>query len=239
MEPTSFEKPKKEFLQKVRKIADSNGTLLILDEVITGFRFDIQGGQKFFDVKGDLTCFGKGMGNGLPISAISGPDEFMKIFDELWVSSTNNSEALSLAGTVAVINEMKEKETISRCWETGEKIFNGWNKITEENGLNSKISGYPVRMDMQCFDSNEKPSPELKALILQEMVKNGIFISPSWIAISYSHTDEDIQKTLDTLNLVCEKIRNQVKDENFGQFLEGKMPTTVWIMKIMPTKKLH
>ena len=239
MEPTSFEKPKKEFLQKVRKIADSNGTLLILDEVITGFRFDIQGGQKFFDVKGDLTCFGKGMGNGLPISAISGPDEFMKIFDELWVSSTNNSEALSLAGTVAVINEMKEKETISRCWETGEKIFNGWNKITEENGLNSKISGYPVRMDMQCFDSNEKPSPELKALILQEMVKNGIFISPSWIAISYSHTDEDIQKTLDTLNLVCEKIRNQVKDENFGQFLEGKMPTTVWTMKIMPTKKLH
>ena len=239
MEPTSFEKPKKEFLQKVRKIADSNGTLLILDEVITGFRFDIQGGQKFFDVNGDLTCFGKGMGNGLPISAISGPDEFMKIFDELWVSSTNNSEALSLAGTVAVINEMKEKETISRCWETGEKIFNGWNKITEENGLNSKISGYPVIMDMQCFDSNEKPSPELKALILQEMVKNGIFISPSWIAISYSHTDEDIQKTLDTLNLVCEKIRNQVKDENFGQFLEGKMPTTVWIMKIMPTKKLH
>ena len=237
MEPTSFVKPKKEFLQKVRKIADSNGALLILDEVITGFRFDLQGGQKFFNVKGDLTCFGKGMGNGLPISAISGPDEFMNIFDELWVSSTNNSESLSLAGTVAVINEMKEKDTISKCWKIGEKIFNGWNKITKENNLNSIISGYPVRMDMQCFDSKNNSSPVLKALILQEMVKNGVFISPSWIAISYSHTNEDIQKTLDILDGVCKKIQNQVKNENFSELLEGKMPTTVWTMKIPPTKK--
>lgn len=118
MEPTTYEKPKKDFLQKIRKIADRNNALLILDEVITGFRFDLGGAQKFFNIKGDLTCFGKGMGNGLPISAISGPDEFMKIFDELWVSSTNNSEALSLAGTIAVINEMKEKKTIEKCWST-------------------------------------------------------------------------------------------------------------------------
>jgi glutamate-1-semialdehyde aminotransferase len=239
MEPTSFVKPKKEFLQKVRKIADSNGALLILDEVITGFRFDLQGGQKFFNVKGDFTCFGKGMGNGLPISAISGPDEFMNIFDELWVSSTNNSEALSLAGTIAVINEMKERDTISKCWEIGEQIFNGWNKITKENNLNSTISGYPVRMNMQCFDSKNNSSPGLKALILQEMVKNGIFISPSWLAISYSHTNEDIQKTLDILDVVCKKIQNQVKNENFNELLEGKMPTTVWTMKIPPTKKSY
>ena len=209
MEPTGIEKPKNGFLQKVRKIADTKGALLILDEVITGFRFDLQGGQKFFDVKGDLVCFGKGMGNGLPISAISGPDEFMKIFDELWVSSTNNSEALSLAGTISVIKEMKEKNTISECWKTGKKIFEGWNKITEENHLNSKISGYPVRMDMQCYNSENKSSPELKALILQEMIKNGIFISPSWLAISYSHTDEDVSKTLDALDKVCKKIQNQ------------------------------
>jgi len=239
MEPTGIEKPKNGFLQKVRKIADTNGALLILDEVITGFRFDLQGGQKFFDIKGDLVCFGKGMGNGLPISAISGPDEFMKIFDELWVSSTNNSEALSLAGTIAVINEMKEKNTISQCWSTGKKIFDGWNKITEENHLNSKISGYPVRMDMQCFDSQNKLSPELKALFLQEMVKNGIFMSPSWIAISYSHTNEDVAKTLEILEIVCKKIQNQVKNENFSQLIEGKMPTTVWSMKIPPIKKVE
>ncbi len=138
---------------------------------------------------------------------------------------------------MAVINEMKNKKTIEKCWETRKKIFDGWNKITEENHLNSKISGYPVRMDMQCYDSENKSSPELKALILQEMVKNRISISPSWISVSYSHTNEDVQKTLDTLDVICKKIQNQVKNENYSQFIEGKMPTTVWTMKIPPTKK--
>jgi len=106
LEPTLFEKPQNDFLKKVRKLTDENDALLILDEIVTGFRFDLQGAQKYFDLKGDLVCFGKGMGNGLPISAITGPTEFMKIFDKLWVSSTNNSETLSMAGTIAVINEI-------------------------------------------------------------------------------------------------------------------------------------
>jgi hypothetical protein len=92
---------------------------------------------------------------------------------------------------------------------------------------------------MQCFDSQNKLSPELKALFLQEMVKNGIFISPSWIAISYSHTNEDVAKTLEILEIVCKKIQNQVKNENFSQLIEGKMPTTVWSMKIPPIKKVE
>ncbi len=236
MEATIYEKPKNNFLQKVRKIADRNGALLIFDEVITGFRFDLQGCQKFFGVKADLTCFGKGMGNGLPISAISGPNEFMKIFDELWVSSTNNSESLSLAGTIAVINEMKNKKTIEKCWKTGKKLFDGWNKISSENEIKSVISGYPIRMNMQCYDSNKKILPELKAVILQEMVKRGIFISPSWIGLTFSHSDEDIQKTLEALDSSY-KIINKVQDEKYNHILEGKLPTTVWTMKINPTKK--
>ena len=67
-------------------------------------------------------CFGKGMANGLPISAITGPSEYMKKFDELWVSSTNNRETLSMAGTIATINEMNEKNTQSQCWNDWETI---------------------------------------------------------------------------------------------------------------------
>ena len=236
MEATIYDKPEKDFLQKVRKIANENGSLLIFDEVITGFRFDLQGCQKFFGVKADLVCFGKGMGNGLPISAISGPDEFMKIFDELWVSSTNNSESLSLAGTMAVINEMKNKKTIEKCWETGKKLFEGWNKISSENAINSVISGYPIRMNMQCYNLKGEIFPELKAVILQEMIKRGIFISPSWIGLTFSHSDEDIQKTLEALNSSYQII-NKIQGEKYAQILEGKLPTTVWTMKIKPTKK--
>ena len=174
------------FLKNVRKIADANNAVLILDEVVTGFRFDIGGGQKYFNLEGDLICFGKGMGNGYPISAITGKSEYMKTFDELWVSSSNNMETISMAASNATILEMKTKNTISKCWETGKKLKDGWNKISNENALNAKIEGYEIRMNLVCKDSKGNDSFSLKSLILQEMVKNGIFMAPlNPIYISY------------------------------------------------------
>jgi glutamate-1-semialdehyde aminotransferase len=236
LEPTHFEKPTNNFLQKVRKIADSNNSLLILDEIVTGFRFDLAGGQKYFDIKGDLVCFGKGMGNGLPISAITGPSEFMKIYDKLWVSSTNNSESLSIAGTIAVINEMKQKDTISHCWKIGSKLMDGWNKIVEQNGIDAKMSGYPIRMEPICNDQHGNPSLPLKCLIFQEMIKKGIFLSILGTTfISYSHSTNDIEKTLTALDQVCKKITSIVKNEDYEKYVEGKLPKTIWTMKIQPT----
>lgn len=237
LEPTIYEKPRNNFLEKVRKIANTHGSILILDEVITGFRFDLKGAQKYFNIKGDFTCFGKGMGNGLPISAISGPREFMKIFDELWVSSTNNSETLSIAGTIAVINEMKDKKTIPHCWSIGKKLFEEWNKISESHNLDVKMTGYPIRMNLECYDSNQNKSDALKALILQEMIKKGIFFSPNITFISYSHTSEDIELTLKALEDICNEIKTKAPNEKYEKLLEGHIPKTVWTMKIPPTKK--
>lgn len=238
LEPTLFEKPQNDFLKKVRKLTDENDALLILDEIVTGFRFDLQGAQKYFDLKGDLVCFGKGMGNGLPISAITGPTEFMKIFDKLWVSSTNNSETLSMAGTIAVINEMKEKNTISHCWKIGTKLFNGWNKIVEKYNIDAKMYGYPIRMDFKCFDSQKNESLAMKSLLLQEMVKQGIFISILGASyISYSHSEADVDMTLTSLENTCDFINKKITNDNFETFLDGKLPQTIWTMKIPSTKK--
>ncbi|AJM91262.1 aminotransferase class III-fold pyridoxal phosphate-dependent enzyme [Nitrosopumilus piranensis] len=236
LEPTVYQKPSNDFLINVRKIADSNNSLLILDEIVTGFRFSLQGGQKYFNIKGDMVCFGKGMGNGLPISAITGPAEFMKAFDELWVSSTNNSETLSLAGTKAVITEMKEKNTISKCWENGIKLFEGWNKITDSYNLNAKMIGYPIRMKLECYDTKNQPSDSLKGLFLQEMVKRGIFMSPGVVFHSFSHTMDDIDFTLSNLESVCKFISEKISNEDYSSHLEGSLPKTIWTMKIPPTK---
>jgi glutamate-1-semialdehyde 2,1-aminomutase len=237
LEPTIYEKPTKTFLKQVRKICDDHNSILILDEIVTGFRFHLQGAQKFFDIKGDFVCFGKGLGNGLPISAITGPTEFMKIFNELWVSSTNNREMLSIAGTIATINEMKEKQTIDHCWKLGEIFLNEWNKICVNYNIDAKLFGYPVRMMMKCFDTNKIESKSLKSLILQEMIKKGHFISPGPIFLSYSHTKEDISNTLDSFENVCKFISTTVLNDQYEKFLEGSMPKTIWTMKIPTTKK--
>ena len=238
LEPVIYEQPQNNFLNKVRQLTNQNDSVLVLDEIVTGFRFDLGGAQKYFNIKGDLVCFGKGMGNGLPISSITGPSEFMKSFDDVWVSSTNNSENLSLAGTYAVIKEMQEKKTISHCWNIGKKLFDGWNQTVKKFNLDAKMYGYPIRMHLQCFGSDKNESLSLKSLLLQEMVKNGIFMSVLGSTfICYSHSEKDVENTLISLENACEFVTKNVKNENYEEFLEGDMPKSIWSMKIEPTKK--
>ena len=238
IEPTHFIEPKENFLQNVRKLANENNALLVFDEIVTGFRFDLGGAQKYFNVKADLVCFGKGISNGLPISVITGPEEFMNIFDKIWVSSSNNMEVLSMAGCLATINEMQEKNTIENCWKIGKKLFDGWNTVLSQHSFNAKMIGYDIRMNPQFFDSNMKESLSLKSLVLQEMVKKGIFISPlNAIYLSYSHSLEDVENTLNSLDSVLTELEKKVKHDNFEEFLEGELPKTIWTMKIPPTTK--
>jgi glutamate-1-semialdehyde 2,1-aminomutase len=237
IEPTVYEKPENKFLHKVREIADKNNSILIFDEIVTGFRFDLGGCQNYFDVKGDFMCFGKGMGNGLPISAITGSSEFMKIFDKLWVSTTNASDTLSLAGTMATINEMKDQNTISHCWNVGTKLFDGWNNLAKKYDLNVKMHGYPIRMTMQCFDSKNQESLAFKALILQELVKKGIFMSPAVSFISYSHSVDDINFTLSKFEEVCKFISDKITNDKYERLLEGNLPKAVYTRAIHSTKK--
>lgn len=239
IEPTYLEKPNNSFLKQVRELADKNNSVLVLDEVVTGFRFDIAGGQKFFDIKGDLVCFGKGIANGYPMAAITGPEEFMKIFDKIWVSSTNNSETLSMAATIATINEMNSKKTIEHCWSIGKMFFEGWNKTVENHNINAKMIGYPIRMTLKCYDTNNNESLPFKALLLQEMIRKGIFISPGASFISYSHTENNIQYVLDTLTEICKDLEKKIENDNYAKFLDGNLPKTIWSWIMPPVKKLN
>ena len=238
MEPTIFEKPKDGFFKKIRKLTTDNNSILILDEVVTGFRYSLGGAQEYFNIKGDFVCFGKGMANGLPMSAITGPSEYMKKFDELWVSSTNNRETLSMAGTIATINEMNEKNTQSQCWIIGKKFQDGWNKIAENYNLDIKLIGYPVRLALKCFNSKNEESLLLKGITLQEMVKRGIFMSPGPTFISYSHSIQDIELTLNKFDEVCKLITSH-NENDYQTLLEGNLPKTIYSYNIKPTKKIN
>ncbi|MDC4226424.1 MAG: aminotransferase class III-fold pyridoxal phosphate-dependent enzyme [Candidatus Manganitrophus sp.] len=119
LEPVSLEAPQKNFLAKVKKMAHEQGAILVFDEVVTGFRFDIGGAQAYFDVTPDLACFGKAMANGMPVSAIVGKRDIMKLFDEIFFSFTFGGETLSIAAAIATIQYILENKVTPFLWKQG------------------------------------------------------------------------------------------------------------------------
>lgn len=224
MEPTMFEGPKGDFLSNVKSLAHKKGAVLIFDEIVTGYRFSVGGGQKMYGVEPDLAAFGKGMANGMPIGAIVGKSEYMKIFDDVFFSTTFAGETLSLAASLATINEIEDKRVPDYIWKLGTRLMDGYNSIAKDKNLEAVISciGYPVRMRILCKDETGNDSLLIKSLLLQEMVKRGIFIHPSVQYISYSHTEQDVQQTLQAFAESVDVVGKALEQGDVKKYLEGE-----------------
>lgn len=191
MEPTIIEPPHLGFLQSVLELAHKYGALLLFDETVTGFRMSLGGAQEYFGVVPDLATFGKGAANGMPLSAVVGKRDIMQQFEEIFVSSTFGGECLSLAASLATINEMQQKDTIKHMWGIGMLLISGLNSI----GIETK--GYPCRPMMVIPDD----SPEMRSLLQQELIRKGILIHNSMVLnLCYSHSKEDIDTTIDAID---------------------------------------
>jgi glutamate-1-semialdehyde 2,1-aminomutase len=223
MEPIFSEYPKNNFLQKVKQLAHKHGAVLIFDEVITGFRFANGGAQELLKVKADLAVFGKGLGNGMPIGAITGKREVMEQFKDVFYSTTYGGETLSLAAACAVIDELKEKPVIQHCWKMGKFFMTEFNKLSEEIDVKIKMEGFPVRSSIVCSDENNQPSLLLKSLFYQETVKRGVLFGPGAVFLSYSHSKQDIQKTLKVSAISMKILKNAIKEKKVKKLLQGKV----------------
>jgi len=228
MEPTMFEEPKNSFLNDVKKLTKANDSVLIFDEIVTGFRFSNGGGQEYFGIEPDIAVLGKGIANGMPLSAVVGKEEYMKIFDDVFFSTTYAGDILSLAAAKATIKEFTEKPVIKKSWENGSTIIEGFNKISKEHELDISVSGYPVRRLMTCKDSSGQDSMLIKSLLIQEMIKKGIFMHPSVGFISFSHEKEDIQKTITAFSEVIPLIKKAVVENNVKSYLDGEPAKPVY-----------
>ena len=119
IEPMNLEYPKDNFLKKVKELTQKNNALLIFDETITGFRFSLGGAQKLFNVVPDMATFGKGLGNGYPLSALVGRDQVMSKVEDIFFSGTFGGETLSLAAAGATIDKYKSKNVVDKFYEIG------------------------------------------------------------------------------------------------------------------------
>lgn len=222
MEPVGAVPPENHFLHQVQELARREGAVFILDEIITGFRFALGGAQEFFGVIPDLATFGKAMSNGMPLSALVGRAEIMKEMEEVFFSFTFGGEALSLAASLATIKEMKEKRVLEYIWEQGAKLKEGYNRMAGELDLTdyTRMTGYPPRPIASFFPAEGMDPLEMKSLVQQELLKRGILWA-AYHAISFSHSEEDIDRTLEAFAEALEILREAIKEKNIRKYLQG------------------
>lgn len=207
MEPMNKIEPEPDFLRAVKKLTHQEGAVLIFDEIITGFRYSLGGAQELFNVTPDLATFGKGMANGMPLSAIVGRAEIMNLMKDIFFSGTFGGEALSLAAAIATIDKMQKKSVIHSLWQKGERIIQGINNEIKAHGLESifSISGKAPWTYINIADSKKYCKEILRTLFIQEMLKQGVLIQ-STHNLCYSHSDNDIDHVISaysrTLNII-------------------------------------
>jgi glutamate-1-semialdehyde 2,1-aminomutase len=223
IEPIFFEFPKKNFLQDVKKIAHKHGAVLIFDEVVSGFRFANGGAQELLKIEADMSVWGKGMANGMPLGAVTGKKWIMQQFNDIFYSTSYGGETLSLAAAAAVMDELKNKSVVKHCWKLGEKLTKEFNQISEEEGVDIKMNGLPVRSFIVAKDENGKQSLQIQSLFYQEMIKRGVLFGLGAVLLSFSHSENHINQTLKASRISMKIVKKAIKENNVEKMLEGKV----------------
>jgi len=211
LEPMIFDLPRNDYLFKLKEMCHQNGSLLIFDEMWTGFRLALGGAQEYFVVEADLACFSKAIANGMPLSVLTGRREIMQLLDEeVFFFSTFGGEALSLAAAKATIQEMCDLDVPEYLALQGHRLQDGYNQIAAELGMAeyTGCKGHPCRT-LVTFDGQAGDPLLMKSLVQQEMIKRGVLWS-GFHNICFSHTDKDVDYTLDVYREVLPILKQAV-----------------------------
>jgi glutamate-1-semialdehyde 2,1-aminomutase len=214
----------KEFLSELRRITIEIGAFLIFDEVITGFRLAPGGAQEFYGVIPDVSAFGKIVGGGLPIGAVGGTAEAMRLMEydleperSILVAGTFNGNPLVTAAGAAVLQCLdKEPQLYARMNTMGDRFRSEINRFAEEGnypaiatGVGSMFSMHamrgPVNSVRDLREVNRAASAGLRLLYR----KNGLHITPSHGFMSAAHTDEEITRLIEIHKAAMQELRAQ------------------------------
>jgi glutamate-1-semialdehyde 2,1-aminomutase len=228
LEPATHILPADDFLQKVRDLAHAEGALFILDEMITGFRWNLRGAQQHFGVEADIATFGKAMANGFSLAAVVGRREFMQVGSidrpgmerTFLLSSTHGAEMPALGAFVEATTINRTEDVTAHLWSYGDRLRDGFAEVAARHGLTDAVTmeGPAVALNYVTRDAEGAPSLPMRTLFAQEMLKRGVMIP--WIAQSQAHGDEELAITLDALDGAL-GVYKQALDQGVDTVLEG------------------
>jgi glutamate-1-semialdehyde 2,1-aminomutase len=220
LEPMNSVDPAPGYLESLRSFCSSNNILLIFDEVITGFRFAKGGAQELFGVTPDLSCFGKGIANGFPISVIAGKREIMEGFKEVFFSGTFGGELLSLTAANVVLDKVKDGRVIPELYRVGQAIQQGlMSEISHKKYEFVNLSGNPTWTFLNWTLNSDALQNQVKTYFLQEMFKRGILVL-STNNVTTTLNQKDISKILTAYAEVFEAISQALERDSLDALLE-------------------
>ena len=228
LEAETVESPAPGFFDGLRHLCDQHGTLLILDEIITGFRWHERGAQFIYRIEPDLCTFGKGIANGLPLSALAGRREVMRLggcvgdADRVFLlSQTSGAQPWALAAMLTVIDVYQREGIAEQLHQIGADLRRSIEKVVGDAGLSShfQLRGRDCNLVYVARDGEGQPSQEFRTLILQELLGRGV-LAPSFV-VSAAHDRVAIRHTV---NAVAESMAayRRALERGIGTELRGR-----------------
>lgn len=195
MEPFRVELPHDRFLEKVRDLAHRNGSLLVFDEMVTGFRAARGGAQELTGVLPDLACYGKALANGMPLSALVGSRDLMRSADSVGVDMTCRGETLSLAAARAALQIHAEEPIAERVAAVGRRVADGIHEAAAKEKIPLRLVGHPARLELEFGDRGLVTKRAALGLFVQQCLERGV-ITNGLILPTAAHDEEAIDATI-------------------------------------------
>jgi len=213
--------PEEGFLEGLREITKQYNSLLIFDEVITGFRVSLGGAQAYYGIEPDLTCLGKIIGGGLPVGAYGGKKEIMACIapeGQVYQAGTLSGNPLAMAAGVATIRILQRPGVYEELEDKTKRLTAGIKQAAEEAGINLQINQiasmfslfFEPELPVKDYASVLKTNADMFVKYFYGMLKRGIYLAPSAYEaafVSLAHTDEDIGRTIEAARETFKEIK--------------------------------
>lgn len=208
--------PKDGYLQSMRELTEKYGIVLIMDEVITGFRISLAGGQGYYGIKPDLSIFAKGMGGGFPVAAVGGKEEIMQLVDDgkVSIAGTYSGNGIALSATSATLDYLRQPGLYDEFYRISDKLRNGLDSIWRKSKIKAHVAGlgpvfqvwFSEKPIHDYRDAKAYAREDLFHVWWEEMLFRGILFHPHYyenLFVSLAHTDKNIDFTLEKAEEAC------------------------------------
>jgi glutamate-1-semialdehyde 2,1-aminomutase len=205
----------REFLHAIREATARHEIPLILDEVVTNFRFGLGGASQYYGIVPDLVCLGKIVGGGFPIGGYGGRQDLMELVTppdlkgKVYQSGTFSGNVISMVAGLAVIEELEKGDVYFYVDTLGDRMRNGLRGIAQDLGVDMAVLGIKSMFqlhfgldDIRNYREKSKADRARATRFSRGLIVHGVYATPHPLFLSTAHTEQDVDRTLEVVETV-------------------------------------